>query len=62
MIADHAAVGTATGVDAEDLLLEDGGEGQAVEDRVDLLPDLERVLLLALVVEACAADNAPACD
>ena len=44
-------------MDTEDLLLEDGGEGQAVEDRVDLLPDLERVLLLALVVEACAAEK-----
>mmetsp|Transcript_62983 Transcript_62983/g.148318 ORF Transcript_62983/g.148318 Transcript_62983/m.148318 type:complete len:388 (-) Transcript_62983:529-1692(-) len=36
---------------AEDLVVDDGGDGQAVEDHVERLPELERVAALALVVE-----------
>ena len=38
-------------MNAEDLVIDNGRDGQAVEDHVEGLPQLERVALLALVVK-----------
>ena len=47
-------------MDAEDLVIDDGGDREAVEAVDELLPKLERVAPLALVVEAVDAVDGPA--
>ena len=47
-------------MDAEDLVVDDGGDREAVEAVDELLPQLERVAPLTLVVEAVDAVDGPA--
>lgn len=44
-------------VDAEDLLIDDCGEREAVEDVAEDAPQLDVVATLALVIEACGAEG-----
>ena len=45
---------------AEDLVINESGDGYAVEDILELLPNADRVATLALVVEAVYAIDLPA--
>ena len=45
---------------AEDLIIDKGGDRQAVEDVLELLPDADGVATLAFVVEAIDAIDLPA--
>ena len=44
---------------AEDLVINESGDGYAVEDILELLPNADRVATLALVVEAVYAIDLP---